>query len=209
MGKILFLKQILLILPSSSLKLISPKYFSFWLTIYLLCLVGVFFNRQSVFLWVLFVLHISLISCLFRSRRHTGASDEERKEASPIVNFPFRYIDDVLSLNYWKFGDFVDRIFSIELEIKVTTGTARSASYLELHFEIDSEGWLRTKLFDNRYHFNFPTVHFPFVCSNIPTTPTYWVYSDIPRFLVVKLKSLVYRYGVYVSQMTTDMFCLS
>jgi hypothetical protein len=45
-----------------------------------------------------------------------------------------------------RFGDFVDRIYPIELEIKDTTDTDRSASYLDLHLEIDSEGWLRMKL---------------------------------------------------------------
>ena len=59
-------------------------------------------------------------------------------------NFTFRYIDDVLSLNNSRFGDFVDRIYPIELEIKDTTDTDRSASYLDIHLEIDSEGWLRT-----------------------------------------------------------------
>ena len=43
-------------------------------------------------------------------------------------NFTFRYIDDVLSLNNSRFGDFVDRIYPIELEIKDTTYTDRSAS---------------------------------------------------------------------------------
>jgi hypothetical protein len=56
------------------------------------------------------------------------------------LNFTFRYIDDVLSLNNSKFGDFVDRIFPIELEIKYTADTYMSASYLDLHLEIDSEG---------------------------------------------------------------------
>jgi hypothetical protein len=60
--------------------------------------------------------------------------------------FTFRYIDDVLSLNNSRFGDFVDRIYPIELEIKDTTDTDRFASYLDLHLEIDSEGLLRTKL---------------------------------------------------------------
>jgi hypothetical protein len=45
-------------------------------------------------------------------------------------NFKFRYIYDVLSLNNSRFGDFVDRIYPIELEIKDTTDTDRSASYL-------------------------------------------------------------------------------
>jgi hypothetical protein len=34
-----------------------------------------------------------------------------------------RYIDDVLSLNNSRFGDFVDRIYPIELEIRATTDT--------------------------------------------------------------------------------------
>jgi hypothetical protein len=39
--------------------------------------------------------------------------------------------------------DFVDRIYPIELEIKDTTYTDRSASYLDLHFEIDNDGRTR------------------------------------------------------------------
>jgi hypothetical protein len=55
-------------------------------------------------------------------------------------NFTFCYIDVVPSLNNSRFGDFVDRIYPIELEIKDTTYTDRSASYLDLHLEIDREG---------------------------------------------------------------------
>jgi hypothetical protein len=44
-------------------------------------------------------------------------------------------MDDVLSLNNSRFGDFVDRIYPIELEIKDTTDTDRSVSYLDLHFD--------------------------------------------------------------------------
>ena len=71
----------------------------------------------------------------------------------------------------------------MELEIKDTTDTDRSASYLDLHLEIDSEGRLRTKLYDRRDDFNFPIVNFPFICSNIPTAPTYGVYiSQLIRY---------------------------
>ena len=51
-------------------------------------------------------------------------------------------IDDVLSLslNNSSFGDFVDRIYPIELEKRDTTNTARSVSYLDLHLEINIEG---------------------------------------------------------------------
>ena len=72
----------------------------------------------------------------------------------------------VKRLNCSRFGDFVDRIYPIELEIKDTTDTDRSASYLDIHLKIDSEGRLRTKLYDKIDYFNFPIVNFPFICSN-------------------------------------------
>jgi hypothetical protein len=81
------------------------------------------------------------------------------------------------------FGEFVDRIYPVELEIKDTTDMDRSASYLDLHLEIDSEGWLRTKLYDKRDDLNFPIVNFPFICSNIPAAPAYGVYiSQLIRY---------------------------
>ena len=61
-------------------------------------------------------------------------------------NFTFWYKDDVLSLNSSKFGEYVERIDPIELEIKDTSDTSKSASYLDLHLEIDNEGLLTTKL---------------------------------------------------------------
>ena len=82
---------------------------------------------------------------------------------------------DVLSLNNSMFCDFVDCIYPIELEIKNTTNTDRYVSYLDLHLEIDSEGWLRTKLYDKRDVFNFPIVNLPFICSNIPAVPAHEV----------------------------------
>ena len=48
-------------------------------------------------------------------------------------NFTLRYIDDALLLNNCKFGDFADHIYTIELEIKDTIDTARSASCPDLH----------------------------------------------------------------------------
>ena len=101
---------------------------------------------------------------------------KNEKRLAPYFNFTFRYIDGILSLNNSRFGDFVDRIYLIELEIKDTTDTDRYVSYLDLHLEIDSEGRLRTKLYDKRDDFNFPIVNFPFICSNIPAEPAYGLY---------------------------------
>jgi len=41
-----------------------------------------------------------------------------------------------------------------------------------LHFNIR----LRKKLYDKRDYFNFPTVNFPFICSNISAALVYGVY---------------------------------
>jgi hypothetical protein len=82
--------------------------------------------------------------------------NEKKLAIARSFNFTLCYIDDVLSLNNSRFGDFVDHIYPIELEIKDTTDTDRSASYLDLHLEIDSEGRLRMKLYDKRNDFNFP-----------------------------------------------------
>ena len=69
-----------------------------------------------------------------------GLLKKNEKKLARSFNFTFRYIDYVLSLNNSRFGDFVDRIYPIDLEIKDTTDTDRSASYLDLHLEIHSEG---------------------------------------------------------------------
>ena len=95
------------------------------------------------------------------------------KKLTISLNFTFRYKDDVLSLNNSKFGDYVERIYPNELEIWDIIYTVKSASYLDLHLEIDNEGRLKTKLYDKRYDFSFPIMNFLFLRSNIPAAPVY------------------------------------
>ncbi len=59
-------------------------------------------------------------------------------------------------------------MYPIEPEIKDTTNTDRSASYINLRLEIDSERRLRTRLYDKRDDFNFAIVNFQFMRSTIP-----------------------------------------
>jgi hypothetical protein len=56
-----------------------------------------------------------------------GLLKKNEKKLARSFNFTFRYIDDVLSLNNSRLDDFVDRFYPIELEIKDTTNTDRSA----------------------------------------------------------------------------------
>ena len=85
-----------------------------------------------------------------------GLLKKNEKKLAWFLNFMCRYIDDVLSLNNSRFGDFVNRIYPIDLEIKDTTDIDRSGSYFDLHLKIDSEGRLRTKLLRQKRWFRFP-----------------------------------------------------
>ena len=106
-----------------------------------------------------------------------------KKNLARSFNFTFRYIDDVLSLNNPKFGDYVDFIYPAELEIKDTTDSILSASYLDIMLEIDKDQHLTTKIYDKRDDFDFSIVNFPFLCSNIPESSAYGVFiSQLIRY---------------------------
>jgi hypothetical protein len=63
-----------------------------------------------------------------------------------------------------------------EHEIKDTTESDKSASYLDILLNIDSSGRLTTSLYDKRDDFDFAIVNFPFLYSSIPLSPAYGVY---------------------------------
>ena len=98
-------------------------------------------------------------------------------------NFTYRYIDDVLSTNNSRFAEFLPLIYPPELEVKETTDTASSASFLDLYLEFDDSGQISTKIYDKRDDFNFMIIIFPNMCSNIPASPAYGVYiSQLIRY---------------------------
>ena len=89
-----------------------------------------------------------------------------KKHLAQQLNFTYSYIDDVLSLNNTKFAEYLEFIYPCELEIKETTETVASSSYLDCYLYIDN-GKLTTRLYDKWDNFNFPIVNFPFLSSNI------------------------------------------
>ena len=107
-----------------------------------------------------------------------------KKHLTQQFNFTFRSVDDVLPLKNTKFAEYMylEFIYPRELEIKETTETAASSSYLDCYLYIDN-GKLTTRLYDKRYNFNFLIVNFPFLSSNIPSAPAYGVYvSQLIRY---------------------------
>jgi hypothetical protein len=110
------------------------------LTTYLLSLVNMFFNGASAL--PMGTNCTSLLADLFLYSYEDdftqGLLKKNEKKLAQSFNFMFRYIDDVLSLNNSRFGDIVQRIYPIELGIKDSTDTDRSASYIDLHLENNS-----------------------------------------------------------------------
>ena len=74
-------------------------------------------------------------------------------------------------------------MYPAELEIKDTTESNKSASYLDLLLSTESDGQLRTSLYDKSDDFNFHITNFPFLSSNIPSSPAYGVFiSQLIRY---------------------------
>ena len=61
-----------------------------------------------------------------------------KKHLAQQFNFTYRYIDDALSLKNTKFAEYLEFIYTRELEIKETTETAFSSSYLDCYLYIDN-----------------------------------------------------------------------
>jgi hypothetical protein len=84
--------------------------------------------------------------------------------------------NDVLSTNNDQFHSYVDSIYPNDLEIKDTTESSTSVSYLDVLLNIDADGKRTTQLYDKRDYFNFAIVNLKYTCSNMPLSPAYGVY---------------------------------
>ena len=114
--------------------------------------------------------------------RNSINTSNKEKIASHF-NVTYRYIDDVLSINNQVFENYLGQMYPAELEIKDTTESNISASCLDLLLSIESDGQLRTSLYDKRDDFNFHITNFPFLSSNIPSLPAYGILiSQLKRY---------------------------
>ena len=83
------------------------------------------------------------------------------------INSPFRFIDDLLSLNDSSgFEKHYKDIYPIELELKKESNNNSYASFLDFYIYIEN-GEFHTRLFNKRDEFGFNIVRMPFYCSNV------------------------------------------
>ena len=131
-----------------------------------------------------------------------------KKKLASQFNITYRYIDDVLSINNPDFENYLGEMYPAELEIKNTTESL-SASYLDLLLSIGRDGQLRTSLYEKRDDFNFHITNFPFLGSNIPSSPSYGVFiSQLIRYaraaLLINVLFWV-RHDFHLSSSDKDM----
>jgi hypothetical protein len=110
-------------------------------TTYLLCFVALFF-QQTVGIPMDTTCAPPLLADLFLYCYLDIKQELLRKNEKtfvPSLNFTLHYTDDVISLYNSILGDFIVRIYPIELVINDIPYTDRSASFLDLHNEIDSD----------------------------------------------------------------------
>ena len=101
-------------------------------------------------------------------------------ETDQAAYISFQQVRKGVNFQHWNLIRYNNGLFytSPELEIKDT-----SASYLDLLLSIGRDGQLRTSLYDKRDDFNFHITNFPFLSSNIPSSPAYGVFiSQLIRY---------------------------
>ena len=69
------------------------------------------------------------------------------------------------------FENYLGQMYPVELEIKETTVSNTSASYLDLLLSIGRDGQLHTSIYDKRDDFYFHIINLPFLSSKSPTSP--------------------------------------
>ena len=99
-----------------------------------------------------------------------------RKQLAFQFSFTYRHIDDVLSINNPDFQNYLGQMYPAELEIKDTTHSNNSATFLDLLLSVGRDGQLPTSLYDKRDDFNLHITNFPFLSSNIPSSLAYGVF---------------------------------
>ena len=111
---------------------------------------------------------------------------------APLLAHIF-HIDDELSINNPDFENYLGQMYPPELEIKDTTESNTSSSYFDLPLSIGRDGRLHTSLYDKHDDFNYYITNFPFLSSNIPSSPAYGVFiSQLIRYATLLLPTWIY-----------------
>ena len=139
-------------------------------------------------------------------------SDIKQADIIDAFNTTTRDLDDILNINNVYFELYgKSNIFFRELQLKKANTSVTETLFLDLHLSISND-IVYTKIYDNRYDFDFEIVNFPFLDVDVPRSTSNGVYiSQLIRFarasshvadfntrnilLTQKLLKQVYRYN--------------
>ena len=109
-------------------------------------------------------------------------SDVKQVEIIEAFKSTSRYLDDLLNIDNPYFEGMVNRIYPPELHLNKANTSDTAAPFLDLHLSI-SNGFVSSKIYDNRDDCDFDIVNFPFLGGDVPHSTPYGVYiSQLIRF---------------------------
>ena len=112
----------------------------------------------------------------------TSFSDVKQAEIIEAFKSTSRYLDDLLNIDNPYFEGMVNRIYLPELQLNKANTSDTETPFLDLHLSI-SNGFVSSKIYDNRDDFDFVIVNFPFLDGVVPRSTSYGVYiSQLIRF---------------------------
>ena len=100
---------------------------------------------------------------LFCYERDFMVSLSDDKQADVINAFytTYRYLDDILNINYVYFDNMVSQIYPSEPQLNKAKTSDTEATFLDLHLSIYND-IVSTKIYDKRDDFDFEIVIFSF-----------------------------------------------
>ena len=108
---------------------------------------------------------------------YTNRILEKATQLVPLFNFTYRYVDGVVFHGQPRVVNILGPMYPDSLEIKGTTESNAPDFYLEFLLSIGRDDQLHTTIYDKQDGFNFNITIFPFLTSNISSSPTYGVLS--------------------------------
>ena len=98
------------------------------------------------------------------------------------LNYNSRYMDDIITINFFGFGQLANKIYDPSLILKLSSVSGRSDAFLDLYIRIHNN-----RFYHGIYHkvddFSFEVISFPFLTSNISKFEgPKCFYSQIIRF---------------------------
>ena len=104
----------------------------------------------------------------------TSLSDVKQAEIIEEFKSTTRYLDDLLNIDNPYFESMVNHIYPPELQLNKANTSDTEAPFLDLHSSI-SNGFVLSKINDNRDDFDFDIVNFPFLDGDVPRSTSYGV----------------------------------